>query len=66
MKTGNRIIKIILIAIYQRKYSVESLDYLLHHTAEAAISFALHNITAVLKQHYLSCASIGLPTPPNY
>ncbi len=40
-----------------------SLDYRRRYNEDAANNFALHDIEAVLKQHGLSCAGLGLPTP---
>jgi hypothetical protein len=46
------------------KYVVDlALDYMRSFADDAAINMALHDINAILKQHGLSCALIGLPTP---
>ncbi|CAF4461989.1 unnamed protein product, partial [Didymodactylos carnosus] len=46
------------------KYVVDlARDYMRRFTDDAAINMALHDINAILKQHGLSCALIGLPTP---
>jgi hypothetical protein len=46
------------------KFSTDmALDYAREHDDIAAKNFALHDIEAVLKQHGLSCLSIGLPEP---
>ncbi|GBN27771.1 hypothetical protein AVEN_31077-1 [Araneus ventricosus] len=46
------------------KYSIEmSLDYLRNKIEAASWNLALHDINAILEQHGLSCASIGLPVP---
>ena len=46
------------------KYVVDlALDYIQSFADNAAINMILHEINAVLKQHGLSCALIGLPTP---
>ena len=38
-------------------------DFARHHTHEAAVNQALHDINRLLQENGLSCASIGLPLP---
>src|SRR5277367_1607241 len=46
------------------KYSADmSLDFSRFQGEAEALNLALHDINATLKQHGLSCESIGLPTP---
>ena len=49
--------------LWNKHFRDMSLDYLRRHDEDAANNLALHDINAILKQHGLSCASIGLPAP---
>ena len=46
------------------KYACDmSVDYLRNNTHDSSLNMALHDINHVLKQHGLSCVTVGLPTP---
>ena len=46
--------------------SISSLDYMRTDPEDIAKNKALHDINAILTQHGLSCAAIGLPTPTGH